>query len=48
MRKKLAPEDKRSKILGIKVKEETKKQLNYIAKREGEPLSTHIDKIVEE
>lgn len=43
MRKKLASEEKRSNIIGIKVKPETKRKLNYIAKREGTQMSTWID-----
>lgn len=43
MRKKLSYDEKRSNIIGIKVKPETKKKLTYIAKREGKQLSTYID-----
>lgn len=43
MRKKLPPKEKRDKIIGIKVKEKTREQLEYIAKREGQTLSTYID-----
>lgn len=46
MRKKLPLDEKRSKIIGVKVKEETRQQLQYIADREGHPLSTCIDIIL--
>lgn len=46
MRKKLPIDEKRSKIIGVKVKEETRQQLQYIADREGTPLSTYIDIIL--
>ena len=46
MRKKLPIDEKRSKIIGIKVKEETRQQLQYIADREGHTLSTCIDIIL--
>lgn len=46
MRKKLNPADKRGQQIGIKVKKETKLKLFYIAKREGEPTSTLINKIL--
>lgn len=46
MRKKLPIEEKRNKIIGIKVKEETRQQLQYIAGREGHTLSTCIDIIL--
>ena len=46
MRKKLPTDEKRSKIIGIKVKEETRQQLQYIADREGHTLSTCIDIIL--
>ena len=43
MRKKLAEGEKRSKIIGVKVKPETHEQLEWIAKREAVKLSTYID-----
>ena len=43
MRKKLPVEEKRSIIIGIKVKPETRKKLEWIAKREATSLSTYID-----
>lgn len=46
MRKKLPLDEKRNKIIGIKVKEETRQQLEYIAGREGHTLSTCIDIIL--
>lgn len=46
MRRKLPANEKRNSIIGIKVKEETRKQLNYIAEREGHTLSTCIDIIL--
>ena len=46
MRKKLPIDEKRNKIIGIKVKEETRQQLQYIAERDGHTLSTCIDIIL--
>ena len=46
MRRKLPNDEKRSKIIGIKVKEETRQQLQYIADRDGHTLSTCIDIIL--
>lgn len=46
MRKKLPLDEKRNKIIGIKVKEETRQQLQYIADRDGHTLSTCIDIIL--
>lgn len=48
MRKKLPVGQKRDKIIGIKVTETTRKQLEYIAKRECSTLSTTIDNILQE
>ena len=48
MRRKLPENEKRSKIIGIKVTETTKKQLEYIANREATTVSTTIDKILQE
>ena len=46
MRRKLPIDEKRSKIIGIKVKDETRQKLQYIADREGHTLSTCIDIIL--
>ena len=46
MRKKISEDQKRNKIIGIKVKNETRRQLHYIAKRECTQLSTYIDKLL--
>lgn len=48
MRKKLHEEEKRSKIIGIKVKPETKAKLKYIAKAEATQVSTLIDDILKD
>lgn len=48
MRKKLDINTKRSKIIGIKVKPETQLKLKYLCDIEAEPLSTYINKILEE
>lgn len=48
MRKKLPQGQKREKIIGVKVTEATKKQLEYIAKRECTTVSTTIDNILQE
>lgn len=47
MRKKLNPEDKRSKIIGIKVKPETYKKLCYIADMEAIKVSSYINELIE-
>lgn len=46
MRKKLSQEAKRSKLIGIKVQQKTKEQLEYIAGREDTTLSTVINTIL--
>lgn len=46
MRKRIPTEEKRSNIIGIKVKTETLKKLKYISKRECKPVSTYIDSIL--
>lgn len=46
MRRRLPADKKRNNIIGIKVKDETRKQLKYIAGREGHTLSTCIDIIL--
>lgn len=48
LRKKLAPDVKRNSPIGIKVKAETREQLEYIKKREAKTLSTLINDILEE
>ena len=48
MRKKLPEGAKRDQIIGIKVTETTKKQLQFIANRECTPMSTTIDRILQE
>ena len=48
MRKKLDTAEKRSNIIGIKVKQETRDQLEYIADREDTPLSSHINIVLQE
>ena len=47
MRKKLTPETKRNKQIGIKVKTNTREKLEYIAEREAKTLSTLINDILE-
>lgn len=47
MRKKMDQEQKRGSLIGIKVKEETKKQLQFISEREARPMSTQINIILE-
>lgn len=46
MRKKLPDEKRRKSFIGIKVKDKTKNQLEYIAKRDAKPLSTLINEIL--
>lgn len=46
MRQKLPADKKRNSPIGIKVKTITREQLDYIAEREGDTLSTHIDKVL--
>lgn len=48
MRRKLPANQKRDKIIGIKVTEITKKQLEYIANREATTVSTTIDNILQD
>lgn len=43
MRKKLPDGEKRSNIIGVKVKPETRQKLEWIADREKTKLSTYID-----
>lgn len=46
MRKKLEDSQKRSNIIGVKVKPETRQKLEYIAKREATRLSSYIDDLL--
>lgn len=48
MRKKLPENEKRSKIIGVKVTESTKKQLEYIARREVTTVSSTIEKVLQD
>lgn len=48
MRHKMGIDEKRSKQIGIKVQIKTRKQLEYIADREGSTLSTLIDAILKD
>lgn len=48
MRHKMGINEKRSKQIGIKVQIKTRKQLEYIAKREDLTLSTLIDAIIKD
>lgn len=43
MRRKMTADEKRNSPIGIKVKTETRKQLDYISEAEGHTLSTYID-----
>lgn len=47
MRRKLPKDQKRSEIIGIKTTEENKKKLQFISEREGRPLSSQINLILE-
>lgn len=46
MRRKLAENEKRSNIIGVKVKPETRQKLEWIAKREATRLSSYIDELL--
>lgn len=46
MRKKLNKDEKRTKIIGIKVKNETNEKIKYIADREKLKVSTYIDDLL--
>ena len=48
MRPKLNKEDKRISQIGIKVKEDTKNKIKFISDREGHPMSTQINFILEQ
>ncbi|MBQ7769335.1 MAG: hypothetical protein IJ403_10725 [Oscillospiraceae bacterium] len=43
MRRKMTSEEKRSIIIGIKVKPETRYKIEWIANREATKLSTYLD-----
>ncbi len=47
MRKKLPENEKRSCIIGIKVKPELKKIIEYMAERDQETMSSYLEKIIE-
>lgn len=46
MRKRISDNEKRSKIIGIKVKDETRRKIKFIANRECAQLSTYIDSLL--
>ena len=48
MRKKLTAEDKRSIIIGGKVTPKVRKQVQYLADREAEKVSTYIAELIEQ
>lgn len=48
MRPRLNTKEKRNCQIGIKVKQETRQKLEFIADREAHPLSTQIDLILKE
>lgn len=48
MRNKLDSTQKRSQMIGVKVKPDTKEKLEFIAGREARPLSTQIDIILKD
>lgn len=47
MRKKLDAVDKRGSLIGIKVRQEIKDKIQFISEREGRPMSTQINTILE-
>lgn len=47
MRPRIEPEDKRTVIIGIKTKEVTKKRIKWISERDGRPMSSQINMILE-
>lgn len=47
MRKKLNSDIKRSVIIGVKVKQETKDKIKYLSDAEGDAMSTYINNILE-
>lgn len=48
MRRKLPTNIKRRKMIGLKVDEKTKKQIDYIAKANGDTTSTYIFNLITE
>ena len=46
MRRKLNSNEKRNNYIGIKVQSKTRKQLEFIAKRDVTPISTLIDTVL--
>lgn len=48
MRPRIEPENKRTVIIGIKTKEITKKRIKWISDRDGRPMSSQINMILEE
>lgn len=48
MRPKLNEADKRISQIGIKVKADTKNKIRFISEREGHPMSTQINLILEQ
>ena len=48
MRPKLNDADKRVSQIGIKVKSDTKNKIKFISEREGHPMSTQINLILEQ
>lgn len=47
MRKKLDPATKREHIIGIKVRKDIKEKIAYLSEVEDVPMSTYINKIIE-
>lgn len=47
MRKRLNKDDKRSVIIGVKVKEETKEKIKYLSTIEDIKMSSYINEILE-
>lgn len=47
MRKMLPENKKRSKIIGIKTTEEVKRKLQFISDREGRPMSSQLNILLE-
>ena len=48
MRRKMTETEKRSIIIGIKVKPETRSKIEWIANREATKLSTYLDELLKE
>lgn len=47
MRKMLPENEKRNKIIGIKTTEEVKRKLQFISDREGRPMSSQLNFLLE-